>query len=92
MSESEPYPEDTLPLVYVNWFRSLRTATELSLDLGYRAMESPQPALRLVLSWPYAAELREVLTQLIAQHEAETGQTVPEPNVVLGPAQFVPKT
>jgi hypothetical protein len=84
--------DDILPLVYANWFRSVHTPTELALDLGYRGVGDPQPALRLLLAWPYVAELREVLDRLIRQYEAETGEKVPEPAIDLGPAQFVPES
>jgi hypothetical protein len=95
MSTPEPEtssPEPDLPLVYANWFRTLPTAHELSLDLGYRGYGDPQPALRLVMAWSYVAEMRELLNEMIRQYEEVTGETVPEPDVKLGPAQFVPKS
>jgi hypothetical protein len=96
MSTPEPSPPtvytEPVPLVYANWFRTVPTPSELSLDLGYRGVGDPQPALRLVMAWPYVAEIRELLTEMIRQYEEATGETVPEPDLKLGPARFVPRS
>jgi hypothetical protein len=92
MSAPEPDPPTAepapLPLVYANWFRTLPTPTELSLDLGYRGSGAPQPALRLVMAWAYVAEMRDLLTEMMRQYEEGTGESIPEADLKLGPVRF----
>lgn len=89
MSDPEP-DSDSLPLVYANWFRSLSSPYDLTLDLGYRsAATPPQPSVRLVLSWEYALSLRETLDALIKEYEEDSGEEIRKlGGVQLGPAQF----
>jgi len=89
MTDHEP-ESDSPPLVYVNWFRSMSSPYDLTLDLGYRsAAAPPRPSTRLVLSWEYALSLRETLDALVKEYEEDSGEEIRKlGGVQLGPAQF----
>jgi hypothetical protein len=94
MSESDHDSEDTLPLVYANWSRALGNVHDLALDLGYRTGQLPPRAdIRLVITWQYAAVLREMLNHLIEQYEEESGEVIRTPEgMQFGRPEFLPKS
>ena len=86
-------PPDTVPVVYANWFRSLGSIYDIGLDLGYRVGDLvPDPDVRVVMSWEYAAALRDVLSQLVEQYEELTQEPIRKlGGVEVGPAVFLPE-
>jgi hypothetical protein len=92
MPDEDTAEGKNLPLIYVNWFRTVPTAYDLGIDVGYRhyALE-PQPAARLVMSWEYAVVVRDLLSKMIQTYEEETGESIRQEDLELGEAKFVPE-
>jgi hypothetical protein len=77
-----------VPLIYVNWLRTVGTAGDLAIDVGYQPGNMPpQPAARLAMSWEHARLLYESLAQVIERFETENGETIRDlkPHLVAGP-------
>jgi hypothetical protein len=61
-----------VPLVYVNWIRTVGTPGDIALDVGYQPGNAPpQPAARLAMTWETAKLLYEALGGAIQGFERE---------------------
>jgi hypothetical protein len=78
-SESPQIPPQTplegVPVLYMNWLRTIGSAGDLAIDVGYQtANMPPQPAVHLVMSWEHAKLLRNTLTDVIDGIEKQIGE------------------
>lgn len=83
-------PAEGVPLVYMNWLRTIGTPGDLSLDIGYQAgAMPPHPVVRLAMTWEHARILRDTLTQALEGVEAVVGEIRDlKPHMTIGPPQF----
>jgi hypothetical protein len=78
-SEQDPHippqtPAEGVPVVYMNWLRTLGSPGDLSIDVGYQAGDTPpQPAVRLAMTWEHAKLLRDALDKAIVAVEEKIG-------------------
>jgi hypothetical protein len=67
----EPPPEG-VPLIYMNWLRTVGTAGDIAIDVGYQGgNDIPTPSVRLAMTWEHAKLLYESLGDAIGQFEAD---------------------
>lgn len=86
-------PAGGIPLIYVNWMRTIGSPADLAIDVGYQfANEQPQPGAHLVLTWEHARLLRDTLTELIEGMEREFGGEVRDlkQHIRMGPPKTSP--
>lgn len=71
-AEDQGQPEGGVALIYVNWLRTVGTAGDMAIDVGYQAGNGPPlPAARLAMSWEIAKLLYESLGEAIENFEKE---------------------
>ncbi len=79
-SEQDPQippqtPLEGVPVVYMNWLRTIGSPGDLAVDVGYQtANMPPQPAVHLVMTWEHAKLLRNTLADLIDRMEPQIGE------------------
>jgi hypothetical protein len=86
-------PLEGVPVVYMNWLRTIGSPGDLAVDVGYQtANMPPQPAAHLVMTWEHAKLLRDALTKAITGIEAQIGEVRDLTQYMrLGPVQVGPK-
>lgn len=95
-SESPQIPPQTplegVPVVYMNWLRTIGSPGDLAVDVGYQtANMPPQPAVHLVMTWEHAKLLRDALTNVIDGIEAQIGEVRDLTQyMALGPPRYGP--
>lgn len=67
-------PGEGVPLIYMNWLRTVGTAGDVALDVGYQSgNDVPVPSVRLAMTWEHAKLLYESIGNAIEQFEANNG-------------------
>jgi hypothetical protein len=85
-------PIEGVPVIFMNWFRTIGSPGELALDVGYQAANMPpQPAVHLVLTWEHAKLLSDALANIIDGIEAQIGEVRDLTQyMTAGPVRFGP--
>ncbi len=69
-------PVEGVPLVYINWLRTVGTAGDFAIDVGYQGgNEPPVPSVRLAMTWEHAKLLYESLGGAIEKFQ-EQGESI----------------
>lgn len=67
-------PVEGVPLIYMNWLRTVGTAGDIAIDVGYQVgNDVPVPSVRLAMTWEHAKLLYESIGSAIEQFEANNG-------------------
>jgi hypothetical protein len=68
-------PAEGVPVLYINWFRTVGSPGDLAVDVGYQTNNMPpQPAAHLVMTWEHAKLLRDTLSEVIENIEKVIGE------------------